>query len=57
MHFECITIVGSMYFTQGGEEYFYSQIMGQLYIIIFIKCLCPVKCVHSVESRMYKKLT
>lgn len=39
MHFECITVVRSMCFTQGEEEYFYSQIMEQLYIIIFIKCL------------------
>lgn len=57
MQFECITIVGSIYFTQGGEEYFYSQIMGKLYIIIFVQCQCPLKSVHSIESRMYKKLT
>lgn len=48
MHFEYITIVSCTHFT-GWGRILYNQIMGQLYIIIFVKCLCPFKCVYSLK--------
>lgn len=47
MHFEYISIVRSTPFIQGGGEY--NQTMGELYIIILVKCLCPLTCVQPLK--------
>lgn len=49
MCFECIPIVRSMYPTQGGEGHLCSHLMGRLYIITFVKCHCPLTCVHQMK--------